>query len=205
MTLLPLKPIVLIGSSRSILDKQLIESKVKKILSHLDDYEVIVIGEDNNFLRRIFSEKIINTIPLSCKSRVIQKTLDEASHIILFWDGADISEFVYRALLSKKKTRIIPVETTKVVNKDRGEAFDVYIGRGTPWGNPYAIGADGMDRDEVIEKYKKYFKDVILTDENKKRDILTLRGKTLGCHCKPQACHGDIIAEYLNSGEVNLD
>ncbi len=31
-----------------------------------------------------------------------------------------------------------------------------------------------------------------------KEDVLALKGKTLGCHCKPAACHGDVIAEYLN-------
>ncbi len=24
---------------------------------------------------------------------------------------------------------------------------------------------------------------------------------SVGCHCKPEACHGDVIAEYLNSYE----
>jgi hypothetical protein len=28
-----------------------------------------------------------------------------------------------------------------------------------------------------------------------------LRGKTLGCFCKPHPCHGDIIAAYLDSLE----
>lgn len=31
-----------------------------------------------------------------------------------------------------------------------------------------------------------------------KADALQLRGKVLGCHCKPLACHGDILADYLN-------
>jgi len=26
-----------------------------------------------------------------------------------------------------------------------------------------------------------------------------LRGKILGCHCKPKACHGDILAEIADS------
>ena len=40
---------------------------------------------------------------------------------------------------------------TVVVNL-RKERFDVYIGRGSKWGNPFRIGADG-DRVEVIRKY----------------------------------------------------
>ena len=42
----------------------------------------------------------------------------------------------------------------KVVHckKDR---HDVYIGRGSKWGNPFKIGEDG-DRHEVIQKYRDY-------------------------------------------------
>jgi hypothetical protein len=43
----------------------------------------------------------------------------------------------------------------QVVNK-RIDAFDVYIGRGSVWGNPFVIGKDG-DRAEVIRKYEDYF------------------------------------------------
>ena len=45
---------------------------------------------------------------------------------------------------------------TKVVNKYK-ESYDVYIGRGSIWGNPFIIGKDG-DRDEVIKKYEDYIK-----------------------------------------------
>lgn len=83
---------------------------------------------------------------------------------------------------------------TKVVNR-HAENFDVYIGRGTPYGNPYIIGKDGT-REEVIEKYKTYFYKKI-RNPRFKRQILELEGKVLGCSCKPRACHGDIIVQYL--------
>ena len=44
---------------------------------------------------------------------------------------------------------------TKVVNI-KTKKYDVYIGRGSAWGNPYAIGIDG-DREEVIRKYQYDF------------------------------------------------
>ena len=47
-------------------------------------------------------------------------------------------------------SRTIVVPITRVANKDRGEEFDVYIGRGTKWGNPYAVGfgqAPGQEAD----------------------------------------------------------
>jgi len=82
-----------------------------------------------------------------------------------------------------------------VVNIDKEAMHDVYIGRGSKWGNPYAIGFDG-DREEVIRKFKYDFERDFL--KFSKEDVLALKGKTLGCHCKPAACHGDVIAEYLN-------
>ena len=84
---------------------------------------------------------------------------------------------------------------TRVVNL-REEGYDVYIGRGSKFGNPFKIGPDGNRRD-VIEKYKElFYKQLDLRPEFKK-DVESLRGKTLGCYCKPLACHGDVIVEYL--------
>lgn len=85
---------------------------------------------------------------------------------------------------------------TIVVNKYRSN-YDVYIGRGSKWGNPFVIGQDGS-RDEVIEKYHEW----ILTQPQIK-DLEELRGKRLGCFCKPNRCHGDILVELLNDLEVS--
>mgnify|MGYP000225669214 CR=1 FL=1 len=84
--------------------------------------------------------------------------------------------------------------TTKVVNKYK-ESYDTYIGRGSKWGNPFVIGTDG-NREQVIAKYKQW-----ITQGNGKHllnDLHELHGKTLGCFCKPQACHGDVLIELLN-------
>ena len=68
------------------------------------------------------------------------------------------------------------------------EKFDVYIGRPGKWGNPFMIGKDGT-REEVIKKYEKW----ILTNKPLLKDLAELKGKTLGCWCKPANCHGDIL------------
>lgn len=91
------------------------------------------------------------------------------------------------------------METT-VVNKNK-EEYDFYIGRGSLLGNPYEIGKDGT-RPEVIERYKQWF-NFLLRSEVFRRELLKLKGKRLGCFCKRSdieiACHGDIIADYLNN------
>jgi len=85
--------------------------------------------------------------------------------------------------------------TTTVVNIKNGGSADVYIGRGSKWGNPYVIGKDGT-REDVIQKYEAYL--------NTRQDLLDaivpeLQGKVLGCYCAPQACHGDLLAEYADN------
>lgn len=80
-----------------------------------------------------------------------------------------------------------------VVNK-RYKQFDIYIGRGTKWGNPFIIGKDGT-REEVIAKYMKH-----LTSSPKLMESLPeLLGKRLGCFCKPLACHGDVLKQYAEN------
>ncbi len=84
---------------------------------------------------------------------------------------------------------------TRVVDR-RVEKSDVYIGRGSMFGNPFHIGKDG-NRMEVIEKYRVYFNRRVLEDRRFQEEVLKLRGKVLGCYCKPLACHGDVIIKYL--------
>jgi len=74
--------------------------------------------------------------------------------------------------------------------------FDVYIGRPSKWGNPFVIGKDGT-RDEVIEKYEAWLR----TQPALLAALPELRGKTLGCWCAPQACHGDVLARLAEAQE----
>lgn len=70
----------------------------------------------------------------------------------------------------------------------------VYIGRGSPWGNPFRIGEHG-NRDQVIELFEAMFK---ANAELVQRAKVELRGKDLVCYCKPARCHGDVLLEIAN-------
>lgn len=65
----------------------------------------------------------------------------------------------------------------------------IYIGRGSPYGNPFIIGRDG-DREDVCDR----FESEILTN----LDVERLRGRDLVCFCKPKRCHGDSILKKAN-------
>lgn len=84
------------------------------------------------------------------------------------------------------------MKQTRVVNKYK-DKYDIYIGRGSKWGNPYPITAT-QDRETVIAKYREY----ILSQPDLLRDLHELKGKTLGCFCKPKPCHGDVLVELVN-------
>ncbi len=85
-----------------------------------------------------------------------------------------------------------------VVNLNK-ESYDVFIGRGSMWGNPFKIGKDGT-RSEVIEKYRDWITNSMDEEARKIRSLVhTLRGKTLGCYCKPKACHGDILMDMAEA------
>ena len=69
--------------------------------------------------------------------------------------------------------------------------YDIYIGRPSKWGNPFIIGQDG-NRAQVVAKFEKY-----LITSSLIKDIQELKGKVLGCWCRPYCpCHGDILVKY---------
>lgn len=88
-----------------------------------------------------------------------------------------------------------PVMPAMVVNL-RQEAYDVYIGRGSRWGNPFRVGRDG-DRAEVIKKYRAWVTERLRDVAGLRGELRALKGMRLGCFCKPLACHGDVLLELL--------
>lgn len=81
---------------------------------------------------------------------------------------------------------------TSVVHCRRDE-YDVYIGRPSKWGNPFQVGVHGTRR-QVIDMYREW----ILTQPLLLASMEELRGKVLGCWCKPSDCHGDVLVELCD-------
>jgi len=88
---------------------------------------------------------------------------------------------------------------TRVVNKYK-ENYDIYIGRGSIWGNPYSHMPNTLaefkveTREEAVSKYEEY----LLSKPELMAKLSELKEKTLGCFCKPKSCHGDILVKYIN-------
>lgn len=91
----------------------------------------------------------------------------------------------------------------------KGNPHFVYIGRPSPLGNPFKIGP-GCSRDDAVKKYARHLIAKMLTDNAVSREmnrLMTLLEEgdiTLVCYCKPNRCHGDMIAQYMKTrAEVN--
>lgn len=91
-------------------------------------------------------------------------------------------------------------ETTVVHWDDRPRDLSgTYIGRPSIFGNPYVIGhGDIVDRRAAILAYRRYFLHRLREDPVFFARVLALKGRVLVCHCKPLACHGDVIKEWLD-------
>ena len=99
---------------------------------------------------------------------------------------------------------------TSVVNL-RKSKYDVYIGRqgkglSGVFGNPvkvnekcFVCGIVHTTGGSTLECYEAYLLIRLEEDSEFKEAFLNLKGKTLGCFCKPHPCHGDVIVKILES------
>lgn len=86
---------------------------------------------------------------------------------------------------------------------------DVYIGRPSHFGNPFVIknGKYGerlvSSREEAVTFFRQWLLGEAWHDVASVQrvwmleNLHKLRGKTLGCWCAPNDCHGDVIHEVL--------
>jgi len=183
---------VLIAYPSLFLSREKFTRKVKHYTSSLAIEGFVALEDPHGFTA---------DLAVSMGASFVVQTASELSctHGIIFdHDGAlaPVEELLKNLGIPGKK---IALKLCTVVNKDHGDDYDVYIGRGTVWGNPYPIGLEG-DREEVLRKYQYDFdRRYLRFFENHDHNVKRIRGKVLGCHCKPAACHGDILAAYVNS------
>lgn len=90
------------------------------------------------------------------------------------------------------KDTFIDIQPITTVVHCKKSKYDVYIGRGSKWGNPFVVGP--YTRQEAIAKYRQW----ILTQPKLMTSLRELKGKILGCWCKPKECHGDVLIELVN-------
>lgn len=104
-------------------------------------------------------------------------------------------------ILTRGETRL--VNLTEVAD----DKWDVYIGRANQYyelsrskfANPFRLSE--FSRPAAIDLYKLWFYYRLRTDEEFRDAAEGLRGQTLACYCVPDACHGEVILQWLDRGE----
>lgn len=91
---------------------------------------------------------------------------------------------------------------TRLVNIHK-EPYDVSIMRPGYFGNQYIIGKHGT-REEVVQKHWTNLLSRLRYDDLFLKELLKLRGKTLGCCCTPEICHGDNLLKILNAKVIGI-
>jgi len=169
--------------------------KMSRITKNMNDYSILYVDDYNNLIKDKF-----NTI----KTQKIEKSdFSDITHAIIFDDGTEFQEEICFFKSKNIPLRVIDITITRVINIKYDTKYDKdnfeyeYIGRGSYWGNPHSMFEDGESREEVIRKFKFDFDNDMFINK-KKSEVYKLAGKKLGCFCKPDLCHGDILADFLN-------
>lgn len=122
------------------------------------------------------------------------------------WNGKKLRIEVYKSKATLSSTAsATPLEEpirslsiderkTRVVHCKKSN-YDVYIGRPSIWGNPFVHDRDG-DKPDRIRKYRAW---IMSQPELMKRAKKGLRRRIVDYWCKPEVCHGDILAEIADT------
>jgi hypothetical protein len=176
--------------------------KVVKIISTLEKVSITFSEDPNEFILNLSKDNQ----NISKINKLAHWSPSDITHAIIFDDGEEFQNELILLKSNNVPLRVIKIAITRVINikveneyqSKKSTPFYEYIGRGSYWGNPYSMYEDGNDRSEVIRKYKYDF-DYEKFPNKERAEVFKLTGKKLGCFCKPLACHGDILADYLNS------
>ena len=120
-------------------------------------------------------------------------------------------------------------EVINITSHNRTPYYDIYIGYAASWGdagkwsNQFDVAGDlylkargcqcvhhampqgdMLDVDYAALLYREW---LLHTKGGRslQEDIDELRGKVLGCFCKPHPCHGDVLVELLGQREEIQD
>jgi len=79
----------------------------------------------------------------------------------------------------------------KVIEVAAGRSV-IYVGRGSPYGNPYSVEEYG--REEALRLYGDHLDMEVGNNSIFRQKVRDLAGKALACWCAPLLCHGNLLA-----------
>ncbi len=151
----------------------------------------------------LMSEDVVdvNTLAesLGYEHHVIRRSLRRLEDRGLVIRGPYHKQRGYTWHLPEDKTHVVNIKNCPDFNPKKNPD-DIYIGRfhaspkygllqKSQWHNPFKDGS----REKPINDYRKY----ILSRPDLLDSLPELKGKRLGCWCKPKVCHGDVLVELI--------
>lgn len=91
------------------------------------------------------------------------------------------------------------------VGRSEGKTYpEIYRNGERCWGNPFVVGRDG-GRGECCDMFEKLLKDDIKHKRISLAELAALHGKTLGCWCAPNKCHGEVLERAAAWARNHID
>lgn len=89
-------------------------------------------------------------------------------------------------------TAVLAIGLTRFKHRQTGGDWEIEHAAEQRGFAAYRVGT----REEAIAEFRKW----VVKQPALMRALPELRGKTLGCWCRPKACHGDVLVELLKAG-----
>ena len=156
---------------------------------------------------------VIEKIEFFCKNMAIEKFLELPVYVqklFVHYSNAildDKKKHRKKSIENAEKIRELITPRVVKIQRKNGKVIqdcDTYIGRNcymggwklqqSKWHNPYTVKKYGNAKNAI-----KLFKEYILQKPKLLSDLSELYGKTLGCWCGNNCCHGNILVELIHS------
>ena len=112
-------------------------------------------------------------------------------HNLLDWTADPNNIYIGRGGVVFVNRQITNDDGTKTTKKERFPKKD------SPFANPFKV-TKSLSRDDSIKMFSKQMMKKLAANPELRSELRALYGKTLGCWCKPNDCHGDVLLEIIN-------
>lgn len=181
----------------------------------------------------LFSDLLITIV------RVKAPHIEKKARFITLFKGcignqsSQDKQYIKDIILAKNETKVVNVKVKYIRNSIpryhnlkewMKDPNNVYIGRraivfidgerypkkDSIWSNPFKVSSNNPV-EMCCDKYREYITQKLDSDENLVKELLSLKGKNLGCWCKTDSasssasastmCHGDVLIELIKKYE----
>lgn len=134
----------------------------------------------------------------------MKKIVNNIGSSILFTIYLEVIQIIlFMTTVVNIRKNVLNKRGIKDFNEWNNKSNTLYIGRNmsyyvpgtyqSKWANPFSVKK--YSRTKCLEMYKNF----VLNNHELYNSLEELKNKELGCWCKPELCHGDILIELLKN------